>query len=67
MFSATQIKVTVTVDATSGKISVTNAAGTATSTATFKTLPRVDSFSPDHGVRIAREPRSRSPARPSPA
>jgi ABC-type transport system substrate-binding protein/uncharacterized protein YvpB len=50
--SATQLKVTLPDDATTGKFQVTNVAGTSPlSASTFKVIPRVDSFSVDHGVR----------------
>jgi hypothetical protein len=48
--SATSIKVIAPGGAVTGKISVTNAAGTATSTATFKVLPKITSFAPAAGL-----------------
>jgi hypothetical protein len=47
--SATSIKANVPVGASTGKISVTNPAGTAMSTAIFKVMPQVDSFTPASG------------------
>src|SRR5207244_3003224 len=44
--SAGSIKATVPMGATTGKISVTNRADTATSTAVFKVLPKITGFNP---------------------
>ncbi len=44
--SATSIKATVPLGATTGPISVTNLAGTAQSTSAFKVLPHITSFTP---------------------
>src|SRR5207244_4773371 len=48
--SATSIKATVPVGATSGKISLTSPAGTAASTAVFKVLPKITGFTPSSGL-----------------
>jgi large repetitive protein len=49
--NATQLKFTVPGGASSGKIAVTDAAGTGTSAADFKVTPKVTGFSPGLGVR----------------
>jgi hypothetical protein len=51
--SAAQLKFTVPAGASSGKIAVTDAAGTGTSAAVFKVIPKVTGFSPGLGVRGA--------------
>jgi hypothetical protein len=50
IISATSIKITVPMQATTGKISVTNRAGTAMSAAIFKVSPRIDGFGPDNVI-----------------
>jgi Subtilase family/IPT/TIG domain len=46
----TQIKITVPLTATSGKLQIHNPAGTSPLSAnTLKVTPRIDSFTPDHG------------------
>ncbi|MBI5216521.1 MAG: IPT/TIG domain-containing protein [Ignavibacteriae bacterium] len=50
IISSTQINATVPANATKGKISVTNAAGTDLSGTSFTVLPGVTSFSPTSGV-----------------
>lgn len=49
--SNTSITTTVPVGATTGKISVTNAATTVQSGSTFKVLPAITSFNPNSGAR----------------
>src|SRR5205807_1071293 len=46
ILSASIIKVTVPIGATTGKISVRNLAGTASSSGIFKVIPRIDGFVP---------------------
>jgi hypothetical protein len=48
--SATSIKVNVPMGATTGKVTATNRAGTATSTALFKVLPKINGFTPTSGI-----------------
>src|SRR6185503_17846586 len=48
--SATSIKVNVPTGATTGKISVTNRAGTALSVGIFKVIPKITSFTPANGI-----------------
>jgi hypothetical protein len=48
--SSAQITATVPPNATTGTVSVTNAAGTATSSGTFTVAPRITGFSPGNGV-----------------
>src|SRR5207253_2611372 len=50
VLSDTQITATVPATATTGKISVTNPAGMATSSGNFQVLPKITSFSPLSGA-----------------
>ena len=47
--SSTQIRASVPANATSGTLSVTTPAGTATSATSFTVAPRIASFTPAHG------------------
>jgi hypothetical protein len=49
--TATSVRFTVPVGASTGKIALTNAAGTATSVADFKVSPKVTSFEPTSALR----------------
>jgi hypothetical protein len=50
VINANSIKANVPVGATTGKLSVTNRAGTVTSTAIFKVLPKILGFTPSSGI-----------------
>jgi hypothetical protein len=45
--TSTSLKAVVPIDAVTGPVAITNAVGTTTSTAIFKVLPRITSFTPE--------------------